>query len=169
MALSAEDRLAIMETLSRYNHAIDDLLPDAARAWADCFTDDGVFRAVCRSGATAHDRLSESMRQAAKPADSEHTDPEALISLRGREQLCAFAAAAHAAHADRGQPGYHWVSNILIEGDGDRAALTCYLRVMAGKTSELDEAATATGFYRDRLRKVGGRWKFESRLVKFDD
>ena len=169
MPLSAEDRLAIMETLSRYNQAIDNFLADPADAWADCFTDDGTFRAVTRSGARAADRFPEGMREAAKPGDSAQSDPESLISLRGREQLRAFAAAVHATHALRRQPGYHWVNNILIEGDGERASMTCYLRVMAGKTTELAEAATSTGFYRDQLCKVDGRWKFESRFVTFDD
>jgi hypothetical protein len=169
MSLSADDRLAIVDTLSRYNQAIDNFLPEAADAWADCFTQDGIFRAVTRSGARARDRLPSGMWQPAKPGDSEQTDPEALISLLGREQLRAFAVAAHATHATRRQPGYHWVSNVLIEGKDELATMTCYLRVMAGKTDELNEAATATGFYRDQLSKVNGRWGFKSRFIMFDD
>lgn len=169
MALTTDDRLAIMDRLSRYNHAIDDLLPDAADAWADCFTEDGTFRAVTRSGATAGDRFSDAIRALAMPGDSQQSDPEALISLRGRQQLRAFAVSSHAAHANGLQPGYHWVSNPLIEGDGDQATMTCYLRVVAGKTQDLDESTTATGFYRDQLRKIEGQWKFQSRQVRFDD
>lgn len=169
MSLTADDRLAILETLSRYNQAIDGFLPNAAHVWAECFISDGTFRAVTRSGATARDRMPEDMRRAAKPGDSEQTDPDALISLTGREQLRGFAAAALATHAARRQPGYHWVSNILIEGDDERATMTCYLRVMAGKTAELDETATATGFYRDQLSKASGQWKFVKRFVVFDD
>src|SRR5206468_1613995 len=70
-----EDRLAILDRLSRYNHAIDNLLPDAADPWADCFTEEGSLRAVTRSGARARDRLPDGMIQAAKPGDSERTDP----------------------------------------------------------------------------------------------
>jgi hypothetical protein len=169
MPLTADDRLAIMETLARYNQAIDGFLPDAADVWADCFTNNGTFRAVTRSGATARDRMPEGMLRAAKPSDSELTDPNALISLQGREQLRTFAAAALATHADRQQPGYHWISNVLIEGDGEQATMTCYLRVMAGKTASLAEAATSTGFYRDQLIKADGEWKFESRSAVFDD
>jgi hypothetical protein len=169
MELSAEDKLAIMDTLSRYNQAIDNHLPDGAQVWADCFTDEGTFRAVTRSGGRARDRMPEGMYQAAKPGGSEQTDPGALIALEGREQLLAFATAAHAAQGGRAQPGYHWVSNVLIEGERDQATMTCYLRVMAGKTADLNEIATSTGYYRDRLRKVNGRWKFESRFVTFDD
>jgi hypothetical protein len=169
MPPTAEDRLAIMETLSRYNQAIDGFLPNAAEVWADCFTNDGSFRAVTRSGATARERMPEDMRRAAMPGDSERTDSDALISLKGREQLRGFAAATLASHAARRQPGYHWVSNILIEGDGERATMTCYLRVMAGKTVVHGEAATATGFYRDQLLNQEGRWKFAARNVIFDD
>jgi len=169
MALTEEDRLAIINRLSRYNTAIDDLLPDAADAWADCFTEDGTFRAVTRSGATAGDRFTGDYLAKAMPGDSSQTDPDALISLRGRQQLRAFALASHAAHANGVQPGYHWVSNPLIEGDADQATMSCYLRVVAGKTKELDESTTATGLYRDHLRKIDGQWKFQSRHVRFDD
>lgn len=169
MTLTTDDRLAIMETLSRYNQAIDGFLPEAADAWAECFTREGVFRAVTRSGARAGDRMPEGLRRVAKPGGTEETDPDALISLRGHEQLRAFAAAAHSAHAHRAQPGYHWVSNVLIEGDGDQATMTCYLRVVAGKTETLSEVATSTGFYRDQLSRANGRWKFVSRSVVFDD
>lgn len=104
MLLTSDDRLRIMETLSRYNQAIDNFLPDAAVAWADCFTDNGTFRAVTRSGAKSADRFPEGIYRAAKPSDSAQVDPEALISLRGREQLHAFAAATHAAQAFRNSP-----------------------------------------------------------------
>jgi hypothetical protein len=40
MALSALDRLEILDLMGRYNFAIDF---GQAQDWADCFTDDGVF------------------------------------------------------------------------------------------------------------------------------
>ena len=40
MPLSIEDQLDIMELMARYNHAIDGSQPEA---WADTFTEDGVF------------------------------------------------------------------------------------------------------------------------------
>jgi hypothetical protein len=159
MALTADDRLAIMETLARYNQAIDGHLPDAADAWADTFTEDGTFRAI--SGA----RGSGSSRERVASYQSGQTDDASIINLRGRDALRAFAASVH--EAQRG-PHYHWVNNVIIEGDGDRASMTCYLRVMDGKTPDSPEQATVTGYYRDELRKVAGVWKFESRLVKFD-
>jgi len=44
-ALTREDKLAIMELITRYNHAIDGGDPDAV---ADCFVADGIFQG--RSG-----------------------------------------------------------------------------------------------------------------------
>ena len=40
MPLTIEDQLDIMELMARYNHAIDSSQPEA---WADTFTEDGVF------------------------------------------------------------------------------------------------------------------------------
>jgi hypothetical protein len=40
--LSAEDHLAVLNHIARYNHAIDLGTPDE---WADCFTDDAEFDA----------------------------------------------------------------------------------------------------------------------------
>lgn len=41
MPLTAEDRVAMIELVSRYNHAVDGR---DAQSWADTFTQDGVFR-----------------------------------------------------------------------------------------------------------------------------
>ena len=40
MALSAADRLQILDLVARYNHLMDGR---DAEGWADCFTPDGVF------------------------------------------------------------------------------------------------------------------------------
>lgn len=60
----------------------------------------------------------------------------------------------------------HMISNVLVEIDGDRASGSCalsYFHTQGGK-SEL----AALGGYRDRMRKVDGRWRFESRQVVLD-
>ena len=46
MALTAEDKLEIMELVARYNHAQDQ---DDYDGWVDTFTEDGVFESP-RSG-----------------------------------------------------------------------------------------------------------------------
>lgn len=160
MGLTAEDRLAIMETLSRYNQAIDGLQPDAANAWADTFTEDGTFQAV---GEVQRDPEGTGTDRTAA-LEAVRTE-DALISLSGQDELLAFAKSV-VESSDR--PAYHWVNNVVIDGDGNRATMTCYLRVMDGKTKDHPEVATVTGYYRDQLRKVGDAWKFESRFVTFD-
>ena len=40
MALSAADRLEILDLVARYNHLMDGR---DAEGWAECFTPDGVF------------------------------------------------------------------------------------------------------------------------------
>lgn len=40
MSVSCDDRLAIIDLVTRYNHAFDTLDPEG---WADTFTDDGEF------------------------------------------------------------------------------------------------------------------------------
>ena len=164
MGLTTEDRLGIMETLSRYNQAIDGFLPNAAEAWADTFTEDGTFRAVgdVQPDASHAGILGSAYR--ASVLEASHA-AETRISARGRAELCAFAASVHEAPR---RLGYHWVNNVIIEGDGDRASMTCYLRTMQGKTTDSPEEVGVTGYYRDQLRKVGGAWKFESRFVMFD-
>jgi hypothetical protein len=139
MGLTVEDRLDIMELLARYNHAIDGLLPDPAEAWADTFTDDGVFETVG------------------------HYDPPTV--LRGRKELVAFAANVQ---ETRPRQGYHWNNNVIIEGDGDEARETCYLRTARALIGGPEEVGV-TGVYRDELRKVAGRWRFTRRVITFDD
>ncbi len=60
----------------------------------------------------------------------------------------------------------HQISNVSFSINGDRATSGCYLvyyHCKEGKT-----ALCAVGHYVDRLRKVSGEWKFESRLVVVD-
>lgn len=56
----------------------------------------------------------------------------------------------------------HWNNNLLIEGDGDDARTTCYLRLWRG--SEL----ISDGTYVDTLKRIDGAWRFTSRKVVRD-
>jgi 3-phenylpropionate/cinnamic acid dioxygenase small subunit len=60
----------------------------------------------------------------------------------------------------------HVITNVLVDIEGDRATGTCYLSYYHTKhgTTEL----AGMGGYRDKLRKVDGRWLFESRQVFID-
>jgi hypothetical protein len=104
-----------------------------AAAWVACFTPDGAF---------------ESIGVESEPVRIEGPD------------LHAFAERQHAINQGRGR---HWTNNEIIEVDGDRATMTCYLlAVTTGRR------IAATGVYRDELRKVDGRWLFTLRHVDVD-
>jgi hypothetical protein len=57
----------------------------------------------------------------------------------------------------------HWVTNFIIEGDGNRANLRCY--VMSFNITHGLQAAHVMGEYNDDLVKIDGAWKFQSRRM----
>ena len=58
----------------------------------------------------------------------------------------------------------HFISNIMIDGDGDQATMRCYLQLFkTGSGGPATLVTTAT--YRDTLRRVDGAWRFASRTV----
>lgn len=63
-------------------------------------------------------------------------------------------------------PLRHWTSNHIIEGDGDEATHACYILLIA--LGEAGARVDRTGIYRDRLRRVEGRWLFAERQVSID-
>ena len=71
--------------------------------------------------------------------------------VRGRERLMRMI--------ERLDPpnSRHWVNNMVIDGDGDTATMTCYLAVLR------DLRITNMGFYVNALKKVEGAWKFVRR------
>ncbi len=84
---------------------------------------------------------------------------------RGRAQLMRHFERTWERWAQRA-PLRHWTSNHVIEGDGDEATHTCYILLIAleGEGPRVDR----TGIYRDRLRRVEGRWLFAERQVSID-
>lgn len=76
--------------------------------------------------------------------------------------------AAHVAATNARPPGVvmrHFVSNPVIEGDGDQATMKLYVEVK----NLADEAKPLlVGCYHDELRRVDGRWKFARRVVEVD-
>lgn len=60
----------------------------------------------------------------------------------------------------------HMMTNVLFEINGDRATGSCYLDYYHCKDGRA--SLSALGRYEDRLRKVGGQWRFESRKVHID-
>jgi 3-phenylpropionate/cinnamic acid dioxygenase small subunit len=83
---------------------------------------------------------------------------------QGHEGLRKFAAIYRESLG--GAKVRHVITNILADIDGDNASGTCYLSYYHTKHSKTELAAV--GGYRDKLRKVDGRWLFESRQVFLD-
>jgi 3-phenylpropionate/cinnamic acid dioxygenase small subunit len=82
----------------------------------------------------------------------------------GREGLCKFAATYRDSLG--GAQVRHVITTVHFQIDGDRAAGGCYLTYFHSKNGKTDLAAV--GRYEDKLRKVGGHWRFESRRVFVD-
>ena len=66
MAISTEDRMAILDLLSRYNHAIDG---GDTETWLDCFTEDAVYE-------FPPDRRWEGIEQLREVAASRAANPD---------------------------------------------------------------------------------------------
>ena len=139
MGLTAQDHEDIRTLLARYNLAID--LGDA-EAWADTFTDDGVFECV---------GLPENSPNGGR--------------YEGRADLVAYATAHYGLAKGRAR---HWNWNLLIEGDHSDATMTSYLNAMRAGLGDRAKVE-ATGIYRDRLRKIDDEWKFTSRKITIDN
>ncbi len=60
----------------------------------------------------------------------------------------------------------HWTTNHLIDGDGNEATHSAYILLIA--LGEAGARIDRTGVYRDRLRRVDGRWLFAERQVSID-
>jgi hypothetical protein len=109
-------------------------------SWADCFTPDGVFICTPEDG----------------PLGGRH---------EGRDALVAYAATHHELTRGRAR---HWNWNLLIDGEGDRATLVCYLAAYAAQTADRPPVLRATGVYHDRLVRHDGTWRFAERHVHLD-
>ena len=60
----------------------------------------------------------------------------------------------------------HVVTNVIFKLEGNAGAGGCYLIYYHCKDGHVQQASV--GYYRDTLRKVGGRWRFASRKVSLD-
>ena len=134
-AVDAQTCEDIRQLLARYNLAID--LGDAD-AWVACFTHDGVFRCT------------------GLPDDNPLGG-----TFEGSDELSAYARTHDGIMKGRAR---HWNANLLIEGDGDEATMTCYLLALTTGSS----IRGSTGIYRDRLRRRNGAWRFAERHIAID-
>jgi uncharacterized protein (TIGR02246 family) len=90
------------------------------------------------------------------PAVGEHT---------GREAITAFAH-RFARFQAGGSQLRHVISNLQMTVDGVRAQATCYLTVFLTKDGK--SRLLAPGRYDCALRKIGGQWRFQRRVVLHD-
>ena len=84
---------------------------------------------------------------------------------RGRAQLIRHFERTWERWAQRA-PLRHWTSNHVIDGDSDEATHMCYILLIALEAE--GPRVDRTGIYRDRLRRVEGRWLFAERQVSID-
>lgn len=79
----------------------------------------------------------------------------------GHEALRRFTAIYKEALSG-GRP-VHMMTNVSFSVEGDTASGGCYLAYFHCKDGK--GALLAVGYYTDRMRKVKGEWKFESRKM----
>jgi len=104
-----------------------------AKSWAATFTGDGEFHGIV--------------------GDFVGTDELVAFveAYSTEEQYAEFAAAQH------------WVTNIVLEGDGEHAEMFAHVMMVAGNAE--GGRVILVGHYEDTLRKVDGRWLFAKRVV----
>lgn len=59
----------------------------------------------------------------------------------------------------------HLVTNVVIDGDGDRVKVECYVTAVTGSAAT---PTSTTGFYDDELVKQNGRWLLHRRRLALD-
>jgi ketosteroid isomerase-like protein len=82
------------------------------------------------------------------------------LVVRGREALVAFVRENRIAGAR------HWLSNVVLQGDGDAASVRAYLAM--GRWEDGRYNIFVTGSYTDTLSRTAEGWKFSHRLFVMD-
>lgn len=127
-----EDRLEILNLIASYSHAADGL---EAEAYADCFTDDGVF----------HGRVG-------MPDESK---------IEGREALLRFHRGAVARRGDV-QNRHIQTNTMVVEQSAAAALVRTYLLVMVARGDKPPEPGL-TSIYEDELVKTAKGWRIRVR------
>lgn len=83
----------------------------------------------------------------------------------GRQGIRDFAARFARFH-ERGAQLRHFISNLAVQVEGDRARATCYLLNIITRNGKTE--LMPPGRYDCQLLKVGGEWLFQHRLVVLD-
>ena len=86
------------------------------------------------------------------------------LVVEGRTALAAFAGTfAGSVRAPR-----HVATNLVIDGDGDRATLRAYVQLYVLDGDPPCQRVSASGIYADVLTKADGRWRFVRRTFLND-
>lgn len=128
------DQLAIQSLYSKYAHYIDGGDSDA---WAGLFTSDGTFRREKASGTLKDFPVME---------------------ISGTENLRQFAREVYAREKGMAR---HWTSNLVVEGDHERASVHCYAMLIDLRDGAPRIVVTAN--FRDELVRTSSGWRFHSR------
>ena len=83
----------------------------------------------------------------------------------GRQGIRDFATRFARFHK-RGAQLRHFISNLAVQVDGDRARATCYLLNVITRNGKSE--MMAPGRYDCQLVKINGEWLFRHRLVVLD-
>ena len=133
------DRAEIEDLMSRYLYAFD---WQDADAYAATFTEDGVLEFA---GGTeqGHEELKKVM-----------------VDMAAREKAKAEASFPPRRHRVR-----HYVTNLVLEIDGDSARSTSYWWEFNNDARAGRPYLGTYGHYEDELKRVNGRWLFARRKI----
>ena len=135
----AQDRAEIEDLMSRYLYAFD---WQDADAYAATFTEDGVLE-FAGGVERGHEELKKVMRDMAV-----------------REKAKAEASFPPRRHRVR-----HYVTNLVLEIDGDTARSTSYWWEFNNDARAGRPYLGTYGHYEDELKRVDGRWLFARRKI----
>ena len=110
-----------------------------ARAWANTFTEDGVFEA------------------------NAHPEPS-----MGRTVITAAVEAAHERLREMQEVRRHWLGMLTVDADGDTLKVRSYAMIVATKKGESPYIAFST-LCEDTLVRDGESWLVKYRNVTRDD
>ena len=81
--------------------------------------------------------------------------------FQGREALVRFGSGANLGPPQPHSGSQHWVTNVVLEGQGDNVSAKSYLVRFHVEGNE--RGVANVGYYTDQLVKQDGCWLFESR------
>jgi hypothetical protein len=133
-----EDERAILDTLHRYNRAVDDGDDGDDAVWVELFTEDGTFLALDRAGAE-------------------------ILRIQGRAALVKYLRGFR---ANETRLTKHFVVAPVITIDGETAVVESYSFRLSERDDPGDSPfLLLMGRYReDMVKDAQGRWRLHQRL-----